>query len=237
VAVQARLHSYGGFKKLRRNRMKKLFAFLALVLLALPVFADFQEGTDYEVLATPQPTSSDDKIEVLELFWYGCPHCYHLEPELNAWLKHKPDDVVFVRVPAVLGTSWELLARAYYTADLLGALDKIHEPLFDHIHKDRKLIRNASELKAFFMQQGVSEADFDKTFNSFAVVTMTNRAREARNMYGITGVPTMVVNGKYRTTATLAGSNEKMLQVVDFLVAKERAERAASVGHTVPAPQ
>ena len=164
--------------------MNKLFAFLALVLLALPVFADFHEGTEYQALATPQPTSSDDKIEVLELFWYGCPHCFHLEPELNAWLKHKPDDVVFVRVPAVLGPSWELLARAYYTADLLGALDKIHEPLFEHIHNERKLIRNASELKAFFVQQGVSEADFDKTFNSFAVVTMTNRAREARTMYG-----------------------------------------------------
>jgi thiol:disulfide interchange protein DsbA len=140
--------------------------------------------------------------------------------------------VAFVRVPAVLGPSWELLARAYYTADLLGALDKIHEPLFDHIHKEHKLIRNASELKAFFMEQGIAEADFDKTFNSFAVVTMTNRAKEAASMYGVTGVPTMVVNGKYRTTASLAGGNDKMLQVVDFLVAKERAE---SAGHA-PAP-
>lgn len=206
--------------------MKKLFTLVVLVLLALPAFADFKEGTDYQLLATPQPTANDAKIEVLELFWYGCPHCYHLEPELNTWLKQKPEDVEFVRVPAVLGPPWELLARAYYTADLLGDLDKIHEPLFEHIHKDHKLIRNASELKAFFMEQGVSEADFDKTFNSFAVVTMTNRAKEARNMYGITGVPTIVVNGKYRTTATLAGSNEKMLQVIDFLVAKERAESA-----------
>jgi thiol:disulfide interchange protein DsbA len=212
--------------------MKRLFVLMALVLLALPVFAEFKEGTDYQLLATPQPTSVDGKIEVLELFWYGCPHCYHLESELNAWLQHKPDDVAFVRVPAVLGPSWELLARAYYTADLLGALDKIHEPLFDHIHKEHKLIRNASELKAFFMEQGIAEADFDKTFNSFAVVTMTNRAKEAASMYGVTGVPTMVVNGKYRTTASLAGGNDKMLQVVDFLVAKERAE---SAGHA-PAP-
>jgi len=212
--------------------MKRLFVLMALVLLALPVFAEFKEGTDYQLLATPQPTSVDGKIEVLELFWYGCPHCYHLESELNAWLQHKPDDVAFVRVPAVLGPSWELLARAYYTADLLGALDKIHEPLFDHIHKEHKLIRNASELKAFFMEQGIAEADFDKPFNSFAVVTMTNRAKEAASMYGVTGVPTMVVNGKYRTTASLAGGNDKMLQVVDFLVAKERAE---SAGHA-PAP-
>jgi thiol:disulfide interchange protein DsbA len=208
--------------------MKKLFACLAFVLLVQPAFADFKEGTEYQTLPTPQPTASDGKIEVLELFWYGCPHCYHLEPDVTAWLKHKPDDVAFVRVPAVLGPSWELLARAYYTAELLGVLDKIHEPLFDHIHKDHKLIRNASELKAFFLEQGVPEADFDKTFNSFAVVTMTNRAKEARNMYGLTGVPTIIVNGKYRTTATLAGSNEKLLQVIDFLVAKERAGHAAA---------
>jgi len=202
--------------------MKKLFALLALVVLATPVFAEFKEGVQYEQLPAPQPTSNPDKIEVRELFWYGCPHCYHLEPELNAWLKHKPDDVDFVRMPAVLGPSWELLARAYYTAELLGVLDKIHEPLFDHIHKDRKIIRNAEELKAFFVEQGVSAEDFDKTYNSFAVVTMTNRSKEVRTLYGATGVPTMIVNGKYRTTGTMAGGNQKMLQVVDFLIEKER---------------
>jgi protein dithiol oxidoreductase (disulfide-forming) len=205
--------------------MKTLFALLAL-LLASSAFAGFEEGIEYQKLSNPQPTSSDDKIEVLELFWYGCPHCYHLEPELNAWLKHKPDDVVFVRIPAVLGPSWELLARAYYTAELLGVLDKIHEPLFDHIHKQRKPIRNVDELKAFFEEQGVSAADFNKTFNSFAVITRTNRAKEAHNLYGVTGVPTLIVNGKYRTTASLAGSNEKMLQVVDFLISKERQSSA-----------
>jgi len=202
--------------------MKKLFALLALVVLATPVFAEFKEGVQYEQLPAPQPTSNPDKIEVRELFWYGCPHCYHLESELNAWLKHKPDDVDFVRMPAVLGPSWELLARAYYTAELLGVLDKIHEPLFDYIHKDRKIIRNVEQLKAFFVQQGVSAEDFDKTYNSFAVVTMTNRSKEIRTLYGVSGVPTMIVNGKYRTTATMAGGNQQLLQVVDFLIQKER---------------
>ena len=204
--------------------MKKRFAVLALVLLALPVFADFKEGTEYQALATPQPTSSGDKIEVLELFWYGCPHCYHLEPELNAWLTQKPDDVEFVRVPAVLGPPWELLARAYYTAEVLGVLDKIHEPLFEHIHKERKLIRNASELKAFFMEQGVPEADFDKAFQFICGGHHDQPRQRCAQSYGLTGVPTMVVNGKYRTTATLAGSNEKMLQVVDYS-GHERARR------------
>ncbi len=202
--------------------MKKLLTLLALLFVASPSFAAFEEGVQYQTLDSPQPTSSGDKIEVVELFWYGCPHCYHLEPELNAWLKKQPDDVALVRVPAVLGPSWELLARAYYTAQLLGVLDKIHEPLFDHIHKEHKAIRSVADLKAFFEQQGVSGADFDKTYNSFAVVTRTGRAREAHRLYGVSGVPTLIVNGKYRTSASLAGGNEQMLEVVDFLIDKER---------------
>lgn len=211
--------------------MNKLLTLLALLLL-VPVShaASFEEGIDYQKVATPQPPVDDDgRIEVLELFWYGCPHCYHLEPELNAWLKNKPADVDFVRIPAVLGPSWELLARGYYTAQVLGVLDKIHEPLFDHIHKDRKPIRNVADLKAFFEQQGVSGEDFDKGYNSFAVVTDTNRARDVHNRYGVTGVPTLIVDGRYRTTASLTGSNEKMLKVVDFLIDKVSKEKGAPV--------
>lgn len=208
--------------------MKKLFTLLALLLVAPVSFAAIEEGVQYQKVLTPQPTAGDGKIEVLEMFWYGCPHCYHLEPELNAWLKKKPDDVEFVRLPAILGPSWELLARGYYTAELLGVLDKIHEPLFERIHKQRKPIRNVAELKAFFESQGVSGDDFDKTYKSFAVVTSTNRAREAHNKYGVTGVPTLIVDGKYRTSASMAGSNEKLLEVVDFLVEKERQAAAGA---------
>jgi thiol:disulfide interchange protein DsbA len=208
--------------------MKRFFTLLALLLLAPAGFAAIEEGVQYQKVATPQPTSSGDKIEVLELFWYGCPHCYHLEPELSDWLQHKPDDVAFVRMPAVLGPSWELLARGYYTAEMLGVLDKIHQPLFDRIHKDHKPIRNVGDLKAFFEEQGVSAADFDKTYNSFAVVTRTNRAKDAHNLYGVTGVPTLIVDGKYRTSASQAGSNRKMLEVVDFLIDKERKASGAA---------
>ena len=216
--------------------MKKVFACLALLMLA-PLAAaagDDSKGVKYEELANPQPTAAADKIEVLELFYYGCPHCYHLEPELNDWLEQKPDDVVFVRMPAVLGPTWELLGRAYYTAELLDVVDKIHTPLFDHIHKEKKPIRNATDLKEFFAEQGVSEADFDKTFNSFAVITKTNRAKQVRELYGLTGVPTLVVNGKYRTTATLAGGNKQMLQVVDLLIDRERN---GTDGNAEPAAQ
>lgn len=203
--------------------MKKCLKLIALFMLVPAAWADFDEGIDYKRIANPQPTVSADKIEVLELFWYGCPHCYHLEPQLSAWLEGKPEDVVFVRMPAVLGPDWELLARAYYTMELLGVEDQVHVPLFEHIHKERKRIRNVADVKAVFIEHGVSEQDFDRTFQSFAVITKTSRARQARALYGITGVPVLVVNGKYLTSAQMAGGNKEMLQVVDFLVQRERA--------------
>ncbi|MFQ5642896.1 MAG: thiol:disulfide interchange protein DsbA/DsbL [Thiogranum sp.] len=209
--------------------MKKVFALSFLLLLSPFVYAEFSEGIEYQVLANPQPTVDEGKIEVLELFWYGCPHCYQLEPELRAWLENKPDDVVFVRLPAVLGPSWELHARAFYTAQLLGVLDKVHQPIFERMHKDRKPVRNVDDVKKIFMEQGVSGQDFDNTYNSFAVITKTNRAKQAARLYGVQGVPALVVDGKYRTTAKLAGGNRKMLDVVDFLVKKEREARAADL--------
>jgi len=202
--------------------MKVCLRFLALLLFVPLAHAQFKEGTNYKLLANPQPVMSSEKIEVLELFWYGCPHCYHLEPKIEHWLKSKPEDVEFVRIPAILGPSWELLARGYYTAELLDATDKVHRPLFERLHKQRKQIRNIDQLRAFFIESGVSGEDFDATFKSFGVVTSTNRAKDAHTRYGITGVPALVVNGKYLVTSRLAGGDDKMMQVVDYLVEQER---------------
>ncbi|MFC1772162.1 thiol:disulfide interchange protein DsbA/DsbL [Pseudomonadota bacterium] len=209
--------------------MKKFFGVLALVVATQFSQAAAEDGAKYQTIANPQPTADTETIEVLELFWYGCPHCYHLEPEIEAWLETKPDDVTFVRMPAILGPTWELGARAFYTAELLDVTDKIHAPLFERLHKDKKPLRSAADIKAFFVKQGVSAEDFDKTFNSFAVITKTNRAKQARDMYGITGVPALVVNGKYRTTARLAGGDRQMLEVVNVLIEQERnAGKAAA---------
>jgi thiol:disulfide interchange protein DsbA len=160
--------------------MNKRFTLIALLLVAPFVHAGFDEGINYKRIANPQPTANPEQIEVLELFWYGCPHCYHLEPQLDAWLENKPDDVAFVRMPAVLGADWELLARAYYTMELLGVEEQVHRPLFEHIHKQRKRIRTVDDVKAVFVDQGVAAQDFDRTFQSFAVITKTSRARPAR---------------------------------------------------------
>ncbi len=207
--------------------MRKFLGVVALVLMVATTQAAIEEGVNYETIGNAVPTANSDTIEVLELFWYGCPHCYQLEPELAAWIKNKPDDVTFIRIPAVLGPSWELHARAFYTAELMEVIDKIHTPLFERLHKDKKPLRTPAALKTFFVEQGVSGNEFDKTFNSFAVITKTNRAKQARDAYGLSGVPTLVVNGKYRTTARLAGGNQQMLDVVDFLIERERSSATA----------
>lgn len=208
--------------------MRKLVPLFLLFIFNTTVFADIRNN-QYTKLANVQPTGSEDKIEVVELFWYGCSHCYHFEPILDKWVENKPDDVEFVRVPAILGPSWELMARGYYTAEVLEVTDKIHGPLFDYIHRDRKRIRNVDDLRDFFGKAGISAEDFDKAFNSFAVVTMTNRAKQAHTRYGANGVPTVIVNGKYRTSAQQAGGNEKIIEVVDYLVEQERAAMPAAV--------
>ncbi|RMD71961.1 MAG: thiol:disulfide interchange protein DsbA/DsbL, partial [Gammaproteobacteria bacterium] len=116
----------------------------------------FDEGIEYELVTPPQPTEDPSKIEVLEFFWYGCPHCYHAEPLVEAWLKRKPEDVVFRRMPAIFTNPlWELHARAYYTAEALGIVDKIHRPLFDAIHKERRPMNTEKDIEAFFAEHGV----------------------------------------------------------------------------------
>jgi len=208
-----------------------------LLLLVLPCFMattalaeGYQAGKEYLVLANPQPTSSGEKIEVVELFWYGCPHCYRLEPLISSWEDSKPDDVEFVRMPAVLGPGWELYGRAFYTAQLLGVLDKIHPAMFTAIHKDKKKLKDEADLQALFVKQGVSAEDFKNTFNSFAVNVKTNNAKQMTKRYAITGVPTLIVNGKYSTSATQASGNDNAIKVVNYLVDQERSQTAAGVG-------
>lgn len=189
--------------------------------------ADFVEGKQYVVLSNPQPTSTADKIEVVELFWYGCPHCYELEPFMKDWLASKPEDVEFVRMPAILGKGWELLAKAYYTAELLNVEDKIHHALFEAIHKYRRKFRSEPDVQDLFVKQGVSEEDFKNTFNSFAVAVKTNHAKQMTRRYAISGVPTLVVNGKFSTSGSLAGGNKGIIDVVNYLVGVERAAMPA----------
>jgi len=217
--------------------MKNVATWLMTVLfvVSLPLAGqagEYQEGKEYIRLSTPQPTSTGDKIEVVELFWYGCPHCYDLEPEVQSWLERKKDDVELVRIPAILGERWKLLAKAYYTAELLGIIDTFHSAIFDAIHKKHMKINDEASLRAFFAEQGVSHEDFNKTFNSFAVSVRINNASLMTRRYQISGVPTIIINGKYSTGAREAGSNKAIFDVVDYLVEQERnAGKAAATAN------
>lgn len=185
----------------------------------------FADSVDdyYQQIRPAQPTQAPEgKIEVAEVFWYGCPHCYAFEPILESWLKTKPDDVVFRRIPGVLNKNWVPHAKAYFTAEKLGILEKIHKPLFDAIHKERRRIFTEDQLRDFFEEQGVDPDEFNKIYNSDEVETKTKQAFFLARGYRLTGVPSVVVNGKYLTSGSLAGSYENLLKVVNYLIEKER---------------
>jgi thiol:disulfide interchange protein DsbA len=181
----------------------------------------FDEGVDYTRLTQPQPTETGDKVEVLEFFWYGCPHCFHLEPLLEKWLANKPEDAAFRRMPAVLGPNWEPHARAYFAAELLGVQDKLHEPLFHAMQVEKRRLMDEDQLVAFAAEQGINADEFRKAYESFYVNMKVRRAAELERRYGIDGVPTIIVNGKYRTSASQTGSNEKLIEVINYLVKLE----------------
>ena len=180
-----------------------------------------EEKLGYELITPAQPTANPDKIEVIEFFWYGCPHCYSFEPSLKSWLKTKPANVEFIRIPAVFSEEWGKGAKAYYIAEALGVLDAVHSDLFDGVQEKTLKLDTEEELAKFFTAHGVKEADFKETYNSFMVDTKLRQAPAIAAKYGITGVPTIIVNGKYRTTGNLAGTQEKMIDVINELIKKE----------------
>lgn len=181
----------------------------------------YKDGEHYERITPEVATNSEGKIEVVEIFWYGCHHCYAFEPHIEKWLKSKPENVVFRRVPGIFSQNWIPHARAFYVADTLGVMDKVHTALFAAIHGLGRKINDEDALARFFAEHGVAESDFREAYNSFSVDTKTRQAMTASKDYGITGVPSMIVNGRFRTSARLTGTYEEMLKVVDTLVAKE----------------
>lgn len=201
---------------------------LPFLMASVACAQQYTDGKEYLSLKAQQPTSTGNKIEVVEVFYYGCPHCYRLEPVLESWVNSLPDDVVFIRMPAVFDASWEPLAKAYYTAELLGVTDKLHPALFNAIHKDKRKIRDVASLQKIFLEQGVSASAFTDAFNSFDVSAVKlprakQMAGKPPNKYGVTGVPTLIINGKYSTSGSQAGSNENIIKVMDYLIEQERS--------------
>ncbi len=189
-----------------------------------PTSEHFKLGTNYIRLSPTQPTSSSPtEVEVAEVFWYGCPHCYHFEDNLKRWLAKKPSYVHFIRIPAVWNPLLRLHARAFYTAQILGKGDAMHAAFFNEIHVAHNELDTEDKLAAFFGRFGVDAATFKKTFESYAVQEKMQRADELNRRYRIEAVPSMVVNGKYMTNGNMVGSYDDMLALVDELVASEKA--------------
>ena len=210
-------------------------ACLLLLLMALPAWSEgfqYEEGTHYAALEVPIKTRNPDVIEVTEYFSYGCPYCYSLEPLIRQWKQDLPADVAFNRTPAIWRVAgYELYARTYYTVLALGVLDKVHLPLFNALHSERRRLPDLEAMTGFMAEQGVDPVEFVKTYNdSFGVKASYQQAIARQRVYRASGVPAFIVNGKYRVEASMVGrSSLGMLQVVNYLIEKERQLSSADV--------
>lgn len=208
--------------------MKKLFGLLAIAALFLPPLAsaEFREGVDYTRVNPAQPVETGARIEVREFFWYGCPHCFTLEPVLEKWQKSMPKNAQFVRTPAVFNERWAVHARAYYAFEALGMTAKMHSALFHALHVDKRPLVDADSLAAFVAEKGGDRQAFLNAYNSFSMPANVNRALQAGRAYNIESVPTLIVDGKYMTSANIPGGPERLPQVLNHLVKLAASERA-----------
>lgn len=197
--------------------IKRLLTSLFLLTLSTaPALAD--EG--WETIDPPIPTSAPEgKIEVVEFFWYGCPHCFGMEPQLQAWLKTKPDNVEFRRIPSPLNPSWTVHAQFFYAAEALGVLEQLHEPLFEAIHVKKRKLFDKNSLIDFAVEHGVDRQKFSDAWNSFGVYVKVQQARTLGQRYALDGVPAIGIDGRYKTSGSQAGTYTRMFEIVNQLIA------------------
>ena len=199
-------------------------ALLMLVSAAASAQTAFVAGTDYQVISPAVKTTQPDKVVVTEIFWYGCPHCFRFEPYVERWAAGLPDGVVFEQVPSSLNPRWTVLARAYYAFKMMGVLEQTHKAVFEAIHLKRERLDSLDSIAAFAGSLGLDEKAFRENYASFPVETQIRKNIQKEKRYGHRGVPAVIVNGKYLVSASLAGSNERMIQIMNFLVAQELAQ-------------
>jgi len=201
----------------------KLAAALSLPLSAAsPLLA---QAAQYNLINPPQTTANPDKIEVLEYFWFGCPHCFAFEPAINEWAANKPDDVDFIRHAPPLNRGWTAHSEAFYSAQALGVTDNMFEHLFNAIHREKKQLRDRKSISKWVEGLGI-DVDADKmheTMKSFAVNAKIRQAMQIATASRVSAVPTVVVNGKYLSTVTMAGGHAQIIDLINELIEKERA--------------
>jgi thiol:disulfide interchange protein DsbA len=187
-----------------------------------------QIGNQFDKTAQVIATDNPNKIEVTELFWYGCIHCYQMDPALNAWVKKLPADVVFKRIPGLPRPDWAPMAKAFYALEDLKLVEKLHTPLFEAVHKQRTLnpTNEAATIDWITKQSGLDKKKVEEAFKSFSMNNKLNRAAQYFRASGATGVPSLIIDGQFITSSTMAGGNEAALQVADYIITNIRADKA-----------
>ena len=193
-----------------------------LVLAQTPI--KVEEGFDYRVLPITQPIDAKGKVEVIEFFWYGCPHCYEFEPELKGWIKRQNKDVVFKKVPIAFREELMPHSQLFYALETLGKGDALNDKVMFAMHRENKRLLNENEIADWVAAQGVDRNAFLAAYRSFAVLSKARAANQLGNAYRIDGVPTVAVQGKYITSPSIAGSRAKAVNIMDFLVNKVRKD-------------
>lgn len=210
--------------------MRKLILSIALASTSLMGTAAYAETMPdlsdmYEVLDQRVQVADESKIEVVELFWYGCPHCNQLEPFITQWSKDLPADVKLVRMPAMFGGVWDLHGQLFLTLEALQVDQSIHEKVFAALHKERRQLKNYDAIEKFVTELGINPEQFKKTWYSFTVKAQMDKARKAAMAYKIQGVPVLIVDGQYRFDIGTAGGLQETIDVANALIAKVRASR------------
>ncbi|MES1953932.1 thiol:disulfide interchange protein DsbA/DsbL [Salinisphaera hydrothermalis] len=213
------------------HRKTVLLALLGLVV-CLPAAAQslvsrYVSGDDYKVASSPGPARAHGAVRVTEFFLYSCPHCFHFEPELNAWLKQHPK-IAFSRVPVLFGSGAQPYARLYYTEVKLGVVDRLHDQIFDAIHEDGRPLSTEGQMRQFMEAHGVDGQRFDKIYNSAAVKQKVQHIVARMQRYPVMSVPSISVAGRYWTSGRMAGSNARMLKVADYLIEQSRTTTPSS---------
>jgi len=203
---------------------------LATASLGLPSLAWAQkppaDGTDYKVLDERVPVEAPGgKVEVIEFFWYSCPHCNAFEPQLEAWAKKLPADVVLKRVPVAFRDDFVPQQRLFYTLEAMGKVDELHRKVFQAIHVDKQPLNTEGTIVAWAEKNGLDKAKFQEIYNSFSVQTKSRRAAQLQDAFKVEGVPALGIAGRYYTDGSMAGNMPRALQVTDYLIAESRKAR------------
>lgn len=207
------------------KRFITVFALLSLSGFVAAQGQKIEEGFDYRILPIAQPVETKGKVEVIEFFWYGCPHCYDFEPELSSWVKRQPKDVVFKRVPVAFRDDFMPHSQLFYALEAMGKGDALNEKVMYAMHKENKRLLTEPEIADWVASQGIDRNTFLATYRSFAVISKARAAKQMAEAYRIDGVPTIVMQGKYVTSPSIAGTKSKAILVMDYLEEKIRKNK------------